>query len=336
MSGDGQDPGPSGTVLVTGAAGFIGSRLVEVLAGRGASVIAVDCLRDRPGPASEKEERLSRLEAEPAVEAHRLDVLDPAIGGLLDRADSVVNLAAEVGLDPEVGESEYERSNVEAAGTLARLSAEAGVDRLLHASTSSVYGAVAEGGEDSPLRPISPYGRTKLEGERAVGRVSSETGLPVVVLRYFSVYGPGQRSDMGYRRLIEAVLAGREFEVFGDAARTRSSTYVDDVVDATLGALTAPADAVVGQTFNVAGGDSVSLDEAIGIVEGLTGLRARLRRLPPRQGDQERTAGDWSRANRAFGFSPKVPFREGIARQVEWQRSLSGGGVAAAADRDDD
>ena len=313
------------TAVVTGAAGFVGSRLVERLAGEGVRAIAVDCVLDRPYPAAEKEDRLASLEALPGVEAHRLDTSDPAFTGLVAGAEAVVNLAALTGLDPETTESEYRQANVESAAAVIETCLAAGTGRLVHVSTSSVYGARAEGDETAPLQPVSDYGRTKLEGERMVLDAVAERGLPATVLRYFSVYGPGQRPDMGYRRLIEAVLSGREFHVFGDGTQTRSSTYVDDVVDATVKVLEAPGGTVAGEVFNVAGGESVSLNEAIGIVEELTGRKARIIRADPRPGDQESTAGDWSKARDLLGYSPSVSFRDGIARQIEWQRSLGSG-----------
>ncbi len=306
--------------MVTGAAGFIGSRLVERLVSEGARVIALDCLLGQPYPATEKEARLEALEGLPAVEALRLDLADPAFPDLLPGVDAVINLAALTGLDPEATEAGYRRSNVVAIRSLVEACLETGVERLVHASTSSVYGAVADGDESTPLDPVSDYGRTKLEGERLVLEAVGERGLPATVLRYFSVFGPGQRPDMGYRRLIDAALTGRGFTVFGDGSQTRSSTYVDDVVDATVKALDAPAEAVVGEVFNVCGGESVSLNEAIGIVEELTGGRAQVTNAEPRPGDQTATAGDWSKARRVLGYAPSVPFREGIARQVEWQR----------------
>ena len=313
------------TAVVTGAAGFVGSRLVERLAGEGVRAIAVDCVLDRPYPAAEKEDRLASLEALPGVEAHRLDTSDPAFTGLVAGAEAVVNLAALTGLDPETTESEYRQANVESAAAVIETCLAAGTGRLVHVSTSSVYGARAEGDETAPLEPVSDYGRTKLEGERMVLDAVAERGLPATVLRYFSVFGPGQRPDMGYRRLIDSVLSGREFTVFGDGAQTRSSTYVDDVVEATVKALTAPGAAVVGEVLNVAGGESVSLNEAIGIVEELTGREARITHAETRPGDQTTTAGDWSKARDVLGYSPSITFREGIARQIEWQRSLRNG-----------
>lgn len=306
--------------MVTGAAGFIGSRLVERLAAQGTRVVAVDCLLDRPYPAAAKEARLEALEALPGVETDRLDLTDPALPELMTGVEAVANLAAMTGLDPDAAESEYRHANVVAIRSLVEACLGSGVRRLVHASTSSIYGAVADGDESTPLDPVSDYGRTKLEGERLVLEAVGERGLPATVLRYFSVYGPGQRPDMGYRRLIDAALTGRGFTVFGDGSQTRSSTYVDDVVDATVKALDAPAEAVVGEAFNVCGGESVSLNEAIGVVEELTGRQARVTNAEPRPGDQAATAGDWSKARRVLGYAPSVPFREGIARQVEWQR----------------
>jgi len=311
-----------GRVVVTGAAGFIGSRLVERLAGEGRQVVAVDCLLEKPYPAAGKEERLRSLASLPGVEAHRLDLTEPAFPELLSGMDEVVNLAALAGLDRSATGAEYRRGNIETAEAVIDACLGAGVGRLVHASTSSVYGAVADGHEESPLRPVSDYGVTKLEGERLVFAAARERDLPATVLRYFSVFGPGQRPDMGYRRLIDSVLEGREFQAFGDGSQTRSSTYVDDVVEATVRALGAPDDSVIGEVFNVCGGESVSLNEAIGIVEELTGRKARITHADPRPGDQEATAGDWSKAERVLGYSPSVSFRDGIARQIEWQRLI--------------
>lgn len=315
-----------GRVAVTGAAGFIGSRLVERLAGEGRRVVALDCLLEHPYPAAGKEVRLKALGLLPGVETHRVDLADPGLADLLSGVDAVVNLAALTGLDPDASAADYRRANVEATGSLVEACLGAGVGRLVHASTSSVYGAVAEGDETAPLEPISEYGRTKLEGERLVLGAATERGLPATVLRYFSVYGPGQRPDMGYRRLIASVLEESEFTVLGDGTQTRSSTYVDDVVDATVKGLFSPAGAVVGEVFNVAGGESVSLNEAIGIVEELTGRKARITHADPRPGDQKATAGDWSKAGRVLGYAPSVSFRDGIARQIAWQQSTGADG----------
>jgi len=311
--------------VITGAGGFIGSRLVERLAEGGREVIAVDCLLGLPYPAAEKEVRLEALAALSGVEIVRLDLTEPAFTDLVADAGAVINLAALTGLNQSARGTDYRRGNVTTAEAVTEACLASGVGRLVHASTSSVYGAVADGDEESPLEPISDYGRTKLEGERVVLAAAGTEGLPATVLRYFSVFGPGQRPDMGYRRLIDAVLGGGEFEVFGDGTQTRSATFVDDVVEATVRALEAPTGAVSGEVFNVAGGESVSLNEAIGIVEQVTGCRARLVHLPERPGDQSRTAGDWSKAREVLGFSPSVSFREGIERQITWQRDFSSG-----------
>jgi UDP-glucuronate 4-epimerase len=312
-------------VVVTGAAGFIGSRLVERLAEGGREVIAVDCLLGLPYPAAEKEIRLEALAALSGVEIARLDLTEPAFTDLVTGAGAVINLAALTGLNQSTSGADYRRGNVTTAEAVVGACLASGVGRLVHASTSSVYGAVADGDEDSPLEPISEYGRTKLEGEWIVLEAAETEGLPATVLRYFSVFGPGQRPDMGYRRLIDAVLGEREFEVFGDGTQTRSATFVDDVVEATVLALEAPTGAVTGEVFNVAGGESVSLNEAIGVVEEVTGCRASLVHLPARPGDQSRTAGDWSKAREVLGFSPSVSFPEGIERQIAWQREIRSG-----------
>jgi nucleoside-diphosphate-sugar epimerase len=188
--------------------------------------------------------------------------------------------------------------------------------RLVYVSTSSVYGRYSSGDETLPTRPISPYGVTKLAGENLCRAFAEEHGLPLVVQRYFSVYGPRQRPDMGYHKFVTALLAGQPITVFGDGQQVRGNTYVADCVEATTSAI----GAMPGETYNVGGGEAVSVWDVIHKLESLTGRRAEIIRQPPRSGDQRSTFADTAKLARHLGWTPKVGLDEGLARQVEWQR----------------
>ena len=190
--------------------------------------------------------------------------------------------------------------------------------RFVHVSTSSVYGRYGSGDETLPARPISPYGVTKLAAENLCRAHADECGLPLVVLRYFSVYGPGQRPDMGYHRFIEALLRSEPIVVHGDGLQSRGNTYISDCVTATMAALEAP----IGEIYNVGGGETANVWEILGKLERILGRRAVVRREPARPGDQRVTVADTTKLFRHLGWQPRVGLDEGLARQVEWQRGL--------------
>jgi UDP-glucuronate 4-epimerase len=183
-------------------------------------------------------------------------------------------------------------------------------------STSSVYGRFGSGDETMPTRPISPYGVTKLAAENLCRAFAEEHGLPAVVLRYFSVYGPRQRPDMGYARFIDAVLAGSPVTVFGDGMQVRGNTYVADCVEATVAAVEAP----VGEVYNVGGGEAVNVWDVLGKIESAVGRKAVVLREPARAGDQRYTFADTGKLKCHLGWEPKTGLDEGLALQVEWQR----------------
>jgi nucleoside-diphosphate-sugar epimerase len=183
------------------------------------------------------------------------------------------------------------------------------------ASTSSVYGVEAVGDEDRPTEPSSPYGITKLAAEKLVLAHVALHGLPATIIRYFSIYGPRQRPDMAYHRFIEAMLDGEAISVYGDGEQTRSNTYVDDAVDGTIRALERGA---VGGIYNIGGGRTISLNEAIALIAGHLGVEPIIRREPARPGDQRHTSADVSRASTALGYRPAVEPADGLARQVAW------------------
>jgi nucleoside-diphosphate-sugar epimerase len=311
--------------LVTGAAGFIGSHLCERLLRDGHDVAGLDAfIPYYPRPV--KEANLAGCREHPHFTWHALDLRHEHLGPALDGVEVVFHLAAMAGLPKSWTEFDlYESCNI--AGTFRLLEAMCALQerlRLVYVSTSSVYGRYSSGDETLPTRPISPYGVTKLAAENLCRAFAEEHRLPLVVLRYFSVYGPRQRPDMGYYRFIRAMLRGEPVTVFGDGQQMRSNTYVDDCVAATVAALGAP----LGETYNVGGGETVSVWDVLTKLERIIGKKPVIVRQAARAGDQRYTTADTTKLWRHLGWQPRVGLDEGLARQVEWQRGLD---VRAAA-----
>lgn len=303
-------------IVVTGAAGFVGSHLTEELAACGHDVTAIDCLLPDSYPASIKAERLARLAELPKVTTGMVDLRVDALEPLLEGAHAVINEAAMPGLMKSWSDFElYASCNLLAVDRLIRASQTAGVGRLIQISTSSVYGRFATGGEDSPTRPYSPYGVSKLAAEKLVLAHVENFGLPALILRYFSLYGPGQRPDMGYHLFCEAMLDGRTITIYGDGLQTRSNTYVSDAVQATICAISAGQP---GDVLNIAGGDTVSVLEAVEILADELGVVPEIEFVEPRPGDQRDTRGDTTRARQVLRWSPVVDAEEGLRRQARW------------------
>jgi nucleoside-diphosphate-sugar epimerase len=305
--------------LVTGAAGFIGSQLCEYLLRLHHTVIGVDAFIPYY-PRAVKEANLDGFRRHPAFHFHPLDLRCDPLDAALAGVEAILHVAAMPGLTRSWTDFDlYESCNI--AGTQRLLEAVRrlpSLRRFLYASTSSVYGRYGSGDETLPVRPISPYGVTKLAAENLCRAHAEEHGLPLVVLRYFSVYGPGQRPDMGYHRFIEALLTGQSVVVHGDGLQSRGNTYVSDCVAATIASLEAP----IGEIYNVGGGETADVWEILGKLERITGLHAVVRREPARPGDQRVTVADTTKLFRHLGWQPRVGLDEGLARQVEWQRSL--------------
>jgi len=317
-------------VVVTGAAGFIGSHLAEALLDQGREVVGIDAFTG-PVPSAEKWANLSRLLDRPGFELHRLDLATAEIGPLLDGAAAVLHQAARPGVRSSFGQgfAGYLHNNVLATQRLLECCVRAEVPRLVFASSSSVYGDAPSypTTEESRTRPLSPYGVTKLAAEQLCQAYAqpSLSGMTVAILRYFTVYGPRQRPDMGFRRFIEAAIAGRPIVVYGDGGQTRDFTYVDDVVRANLLAITAP---VEGEAINIGGGRRVNLHEALELIGMATGRRLRIDRRPPRPGDARHTGADGTRAEALLGYRPETDLATGLAAEVTWvserQRATAG------------
>ena len=309
------------SVLITGAAGFIGSHLADRCLQLGWRVIALDSF-SRYYPEVVKRTNLAAAASHPSCIVVEGDLLDVDLGPFLQGVSVVFHLAGQPGVRASWEDFDlYTRTNVTATQRLLDAARGASIDRFVVASSSSIYGDVETlpATEDMPARPVSPYGVTKLATEH-LARVYCRTfGVPAVCLRYFTVYGPRQRPDMALHKLISCALAGRPFEIFGDGAQTRDFTFVADAVSATLAA----ADrARPGMAYNVGGGSRLSLNAVLGIVERLAGrpLDRVYRRL--QAGDARDTAADIRLAGRELGFEPSFSVENGLAAQLEWQRRM--------------
>ena len=310
-------------VLVTGAAGFVGSHLSEALVARGIEVVGLDAFIPYY-PREVKLGNLAGLREQSRFRFVEADLRQADLVPLLDGCDTVFHLAAMPGLMKSWSEfALYNTCNEDATLRLLEAARTTRPGQFIHISTSSVYGKEATQGEEATLQPFSPYGITKLAAENLCRAFEANFGLPITILRYFSVYGPRQRPDMAYHILIKNLLAGGSFTMYGDGEQTRSNTYVSDCVKATILAAE-KREAALGQVFNVGGGEIVSLNHVIGQLEELTGRRAVIERKPPRPGDQKHTAANIDKARRLLGYQPTTPYRVGLAAQVEWQKNLLG------------
>lgn len=306
-------------ILVTGAAGFVGSHLCERLVRDGHTVVGIDAFVGFYGEEI-KRRNLSSLDGSSAFTFHRADLRTDPLDEIVSGASVVINEAAVAGLVPSWADlALYATCNIVGLGRLMEAAQRARVDRILQISTSSVYGLEAVGDEERPKRPSSPYGVTKLAAEHLVLAHADAFGLPATILRYFSIYGPRQRPDMAYHRFIEAMLDGRPITVFGDGEQSRSNTFVDDVVDGTVRAIDGGA---LGEAYNIGGGASLTVNGAIAILAEALGVEPEIRRGPVQPGDQRHTMADTSKATAAFGYRPTVDPADGLRRQVEWHRAL--------------
>jgi nucleoside-diphosphate-sugar epimerase len=276
-------------------------------------------------PRAVKEANLDSARRHAAFCFHELDLRSAALAPLLEGVEVVFHLAAMPGLVKSWSEFElYESCNLSATQRLAAAAAgQPGLQRFIYGSTSSVYGRFSSGDETLPTRPISPYGVTKLAAENLCRAYADEHGLRLVTLRYFSVYGPRQRPDMGYYRFVHALLTEQPVTVYGDGMQVRGNTYVSDCVEATIAAV----QAVPGEIYNVGGGEAVTVWGVLGKLETIIGCRASVRREPARPGDQRSTCADTTKLFRHLGWQPRVGLDEGLARQVTWQQEE--GSVAA-------
>lgn len=314
----------SGPVLVTGGAGFIGSHLTQNLIESGYDVICLDNF-DPYYPAAFKLRWIDtslRSGRASLVEADIRDV--SALRSLLRerRIEVVVHLAARAGVRPSFSDPEtYLDINVRGTLKLLRASHEAGVRHIVFASSSSVYGTI-EGTareESTPCRPLSPYGAAKLAAEALCSAYSHQSGMSIVGLRLFTVYGPRQRPDMAINRFTRLIWNGQTVPIYGSGASLRDYTFVSDIVNGITAALQAPPSAY--QVFNLGRGQPVELLKMVRLLETELGKPARLRFMPEQLGDPPLTFADISKARNVLNYRPQVSIEEGIARYVDWFKS---------------
>lgn len=308
-------------VLVTGAAGFIGSHLVESLLADGHAVTGIDAFVDYY-PRAVKEANLAAARRHGAFRLVEGTLEEMDLAPHLEGTAQVYHLAAQAGVRASWGRefSVYTSHNVLATQRLLEAAVAAGGPRVVYASSSSVYGdsPALPLREDSPCRPLSPYGVTKLAAEHLGGLYHVNFGLPVVSLRYFTVYGPRQRPDMAFHRFLRACAEGRAIEVYGDGEQTRDFTFVADAVAATRRAAERGRP---GAVYNVGGGERVSVNDVLRRIAAVTGREVRVERRPPQKGDMRDTFADTQAARRDLDFQSTVALDEGLAREWAWVRS---------------
>ena len=301
--------------LVTGCAGFIGSHLVDKLLEQGYEVIGIDCFTDYYARVI-KEANISTTHKNAKFEFIEEDILNmdkfPEVG-------YVFHLAAQAGVRASWGKSFeiYTRNNVQATQKLLEFYKDSSIKKFVYASSSSVYGdAELPMREDSLLKPVSPYGVTKLAGENLCYLYWKNYNVPTVSLRYFTVYGPRQRPDMAIHKFVRAILSDEEILIFGDGGQTRDFTFVDDAVKANI--LAAERDSVEG-VFNIGGGSRISVNELIEEIEDIIGEKeAKIKYIEKQKGDVKDTWADVNKAGTELKWKPKTGITEGLERFVTW------------------
>lgn len=283
---------------------------------RGHTVVGLDCFSDYY-PRTLKEANVAGLRRSPSFRLLELDLAAAPLGSLLDGVDVVFHLAAQPGVRHSFGHGfgAYLRHNVQATQRLLEAAAGRDLTAFVYASSSSVYGdqQVYPAREDAPLRPVSPYGATKVIKEQLAGAFWRSAGVPVVGLRYFTVYGPRQRPDMAFSRFLARALAGRPLSVLGDGRQVREFTYVGDVVEATVAAAERGER---GSVYNVGGGEPVALLDVITLLKELLDRPIAVEHEDAGPGDPRRTEADVTRAAQDLGYRPETTLAEGLAAQI--------------------
>jgi UDP-glucose 4-epimerase len=304
--------------LVTGAAGFIGSHLTGLLLDRGAQVTGIDCFTEYYAR-SVKEANLAHSLGRDGFRFVEDRLQDADLPALLDGMTHVFHLAAQAGVRKSWGRDfrTYTENNVDASQQLLESCVGLPIERFVYASSSSIYGdhASIPMREDARPQPVSPYGVTKLAAEQLCYLYHVNHGVPTTSLRYFTVYGPRQRPDMGFHRFIRAALSDEPIALYGDGEQTRDFTFVADAVAATAaaGQLGVP-----GRAYNIGGGSRVSINQVLEMIGRVAGRPLRVRREPAQKGDMRDTFADTQLAREDFGFAPSVALEEGIKAEYRW------------------
>jgi nucleoside-diphosphate-sugar epimerase len=307
--------------IVTGAAGFIGSHLCQELLRLGHEVTGLDAFVPYY-PQVIKQRNVLELLCHSGCRFYRVDLRSDPLDKLMTDVEVVFHLAAMPGLPQNWSEfDDCTTCNLMATQKLLEaLRPHLGtLKRFVFASASAVYGEHACGDESLPTLPISPHGISKLAAEHLCRTYAESYGLPLVTLRYFSVYGPRQRPDMGCFRFIQALLADQPVSIYGDGQQVRSSTYVDDCVRATIAGMRARA----GEVYNVGGQEKATVWDILRKLEYLTGRHFRVRQDPARPGDQREAVADTTKLRSHVAWQPQICMDEGLSRQWQWQRKVT-------------
>jgi nucleoside-diphosphate-sugar epimerase len=305
--------------LVTGTAGFIGSTLTERLLEQGADVVGIDCFTDYyPRPI--KERNLSAAAAHPRFRFVEARIQDADLADLLADRTHVFHLAAQAGVRKSWGRdfAVYTVNNIEATQVLLEAAtATPSIQRFVYASSSSVYGdhTAMPMREDALPQPVSPYGVSKLAAEQLCYLYFANHGVPTVSLRYFTVYGPRQRPDMGFHRFLRATIAGEPISLYGDGEQTRDFTFVHDAVSATVAAATR---GIPGRVYNIGGGSRVSINDVIDMIGRVANRRPIVMADAAQKGDMRHTYAETWLARTDLGFAPRVGLEEGLAAEYRW------------------
>jgi UDP-glucose 4-epimerase len=303
--------------LVTGCAGFIGSHLVDKLLEQGYEVIGVDCFTDY------YHREIKEKNIENALKNNNFKLIEEDIMNMdnFPEVDYVFHLAAQAGVRASWGKSFeiYTRNNIEATQKLLEFYKNKKIRKFVFASSSSIYGdAELPMRENSLLKPVSPYGVTKLAAEKLCYLYWKNYGVPTVSLRYFTVYGPRQRPDMAIHKFVKAILNEEEITVYGDGTQTRDFTFIDDVVEVNI---LAAINETTGEVFNVGGGSRISVNELIKKIEETTGKKVRVKYIEKQKGDVRDTLADTSKISNELNWKPEVKIEEGFKRFVEWYKT---------------
>lgn len=310
--------------LVTGAAGFIGSNLVKRLLAEGEEVLGIDCFTDYY-QRSLKERNLNGLQSAQKFEFIEADLLEIDLSDLLKNIDYIYHQAAQAGVRSSWGKDFeiYNRNNVLLTQKLLEAAkASKQLKKFVYASSSSVYGDTDQlpMQESNRLQPVSPYGVSKLAAENLCYLYYKNFAVPTVALRYFTVYGEGQRPDMAFHIFIKAFLEGKEIDIFGDGNQSRNFTYVGDIVRANiLAARQAPA----GEIINIGGsGKGIVLNDTLNLIAELTGQETKINYLDQVKGDVRHTSADTTKAEKLLNYYPKCSFADGLQREVDWLKDI--------------
>ncbi|OQX56624.1 MAG: UDP-glucose 4-epimerase [Candidatus Cloacimonas sp. 4484_209] len=304
-------------VLVTGVAGFIGSHLCEKLLNEGYTVIGIDSFTDFY-PEYIKLSNIKKCLQNPKFRLLEMDILE--LGTLPDKVEFIFHTAAQAGVRTSWGKNFeiYTRNNVLATQHLLELSKKhTKLKKFIYSSSSSIYGDAKEfpTGEDAVPSPVSPYGVTKLAGEHLCQLYHKNFGVPVISLRYFTVFGPRQRPDMAFHKFIKSILLKETVQIFGDGKQSRDFTYVSDVVNANILAMKAHTTHTI---FNIGGGNHCTINDVLALLKILLIKEFKIQYSKKSKGDVKETKADITRAQKELGFFPKVDLESGLRKEIEW------------------